>query len=83
MEERLGWGWKQATGRAPQPEEIRLLSQLVEKHRAQFSVETKAHEALLKVGFAAQPDGLQPSEVAAYASAARALLNLHEVVTRP
>ena len=50
-ESRIAWAWQQATGRAPQPDEIKLLADLLQK-----------------------PGG--------YTSVARAILNLHETITR-
>ena len=83
LEERLRWAWKEATSRAPKADEIALLVDLAKKHQAQFGTDVKTAEALLKVGLSPAPSEASPAEVAAHASAARALLNLHEVVTRP
>ena len=83
LEDRLRWAWKEATGREPKPDEISALAALAKKHQAQFGADAKSAEAVLKVGFSAVPDGPSAAEVAAYSSAARTLLNLHEVVTRP
>jgi hypothetical protein len=83
LEDRLRWGWKEATGRAAKPDEIDVLVRLVERHRAQFSADSKDAELLLKVGFSPAPAEPERNELAAYTSAARAILNLHEVITRP
>ena len=41
-----------------------------------------AAEALLKVGLTPAPAVLEPTELAAWTSVARVLLNLHETITR-
>ena len=54
-ESRIAWAWNQATGRAPRPDETKLLAELLETSK---------------------------DASAAYTSVARAILNLHETITR-
>lgn len=78
---RLAWAWRQALQRAPRADELQIASALLEKHRAEYAQDSAAAAALLKIGQAAT-DGLDPTELAAWISVARVILNLHETVTR-
>jgi hypothetical protein len=60
-----------------------MLRKLVEKHEKEIAAASNEAGALLKVGFSPAPVATNAAELAAYTSAARTLLNLHEVVTRP
>lgn len=81
-EDRLTWAWRHATLRAPTPEELALLSKLFEDHKQSFTDDTAGRGNLLNVGYAAAPKDANPTELAAYTSVARAILNLHETITR-
>jgi hypothetical protein len=82
MDQRIAWAWRQALQRPPRPDELATVRAVVEGHRAQYGRERDAAEALLKVGQSPPPDGLDRAELAAWTSAARVILNLHETVTR-
>ncbi|HTH47146.1 MAG TPA: PSD1 and planctomycete cytochrome C domain-containing protein [Candidatus Limnocylindria bacterium] len=79
---RITWAWRQALARAPRPEELATLQALLDKHLAEFRQNREAVKDYLKVGFAPAPAELDPAELAAWTDVARALLNLHETVTR-
>lgn len=56
---------------------------LLQKHRNEYLADPAAAKALLtSAGAAALPDGLSETELAAWFSVTRVLLNLHETVTR-
>lgn len=78
-EARIAWAWRQATGRAAREDEVTLLVGLLQKHLATFQNDTKSAVALLAVG---QSKAEPSNELAAYTSVARAILNLHETITR-
>lgn len=82
MPERLGFAFECALARPPRPVEIRLLTDLYEKHRKQYASDEKAARALLEVGQAKLPSGISTVELAACTSVARVILNLHETITR-
>ena len=79
---RLTWAWQRALSRPPRDDERRAVAALLERQRAAYTKDTAAAEALLKVGQLPRPEGTNPVELAAWTSAARVLLNLHEVITR-
>jgi hypothetical protein len=78
---RIAWAWYQALQRPPRPDEVTTITALVGKHLREYRDDRPAAEALLKVGFA--PASGEAAELAAWTSAARVILNLHETITRP
>jgi ubiquinone/menaquinone biosynthesis C-methylase UbiE len=79
---RLRYAYRRAIQRDPTTEEANLLLQLYRQHLAQYQAAPAAAAALLKVGDAKPPQGMQPAELAAWTSVARVVLNLHETITR-
>ena len=80
--ERIQWAWKQVLGREPDPAEANVLANLLNKHRAQYTKNKKAAEAILTVGISPRPKDLDATELAAWTSVSRVLLNLNETITR-
>ena len=78
---RLTWLFERVLQRAPRESERVVLLELVAKHRAHFAVHEGEAERLTSIGERprAAVDG---AELAAWTSAARVLLNLHETITR-
>jgi Protein of unknown function (DUF1553)/Protein of unknown function (DUF1549)/Planctomycete cytochrome C len=62
--------------------EVGILTKLYDKHRTHFDANPKDAVALLGVGFAPAAKEIAPAELAAWTSVARAILNLHETITR-
>jgi hypothetical protein len=81
-ETRLRWAWRTVLGRDAKSEEIELLLQLLEKHRAHFAADARAANSLLSVGISKPPDSVPAGELAAWTSVSRALLNLNETISR-
>src|SRR5262249_8471892 len=79
---RLHFAYREVLQRVPLPAETQLLQKLVEQHLAQYQKDRNAATALLKVGDKPAPADLDAAELAAWTSAARVLLNLHETITR-
>jgi hypothetical protein len=82
MPERLNWAYRQAVSRNIKPEEVRLLSALHARHRAEFAQEPQAARRLLSTGERPAAADLDSVELAAWTSVARVILNLHETITR-
>jgi hypothetical protein len=80
--ERLQYAFRRAIQRGPTAAEADLLARLYRQHLAQYQADRAAAAAVLKVGDALPPDGIQPAELAAWTSVARVVLNLHETITR-
>jgi hypothetical protein len=80
--QRLRWAWRQVLGREADSSEAQRLGIVLEKQRAEYAADPKAAEALLSVGISPRPDGSEVTELAAWTSVSRVLLNLNETITR-
>ncbi|MBO0699125.1 MAG: DUF1553 domain-containing protein, partial [Zavarzinella sp.] len=80
--ERIAAAYRRALSRPPTAEEVKVLEGLLENHRVDFQKDPAGAQKLLKVGLAPVPANVEPAELAAWTSVARAILNLHEAVTR-
>ena len=80
--ERIRWAWQRAVSRHPAPEEVQVLSELLKRHRAEYTADPDQARALLHVD--ASQDSLGPSdaELAAWTSVTRVILNLNETIMR-
>ena len=79
---RLIWAWRQALARAPLDSELSALRRLLESQRTAFAKDPEAAAQFTQTGKAPTPVGLDPVQWAAWTDVARALLNLHETITR-
>jgi hypothetical protein len=82
IESRVALAYRRALSRPPRPAEAAILAALYRRHLDQYRADRKAADALLRVGDAPVPADLDPAELAAWTSVARAILNLHETITR-
>jgi hypothetical protein len=80
--ERLDFASRTVLSRSPRPEEVEVLTALIDKHQGEFTADKPSAEKLLKVGDLVSHPQLDPAELAAWTSASRVLLNLHETITR-
>jgi hypothetical protein len=81
-DERLRFAFQRVLIRDPRPDEMAILTPLVEKHRQEFAADKSSAEKLLTVGDVKSPPELDAVELAAWTSICRVLLNLHETITR-
>lgn len=81
-DERLRWAWQVALSRLPTERELTVMNRLLDADRDEFAKDPTAVEAMLKVGLAPVPADLDKTELATWTSAARAIFNLNEFVTR-
>jgi len=80
--ERIDFAFQRAVTRPATDEEAAVLESLLADQREAYAADPEAATALLAVGEAAVPEALDAAELAAWTNVARAILNLHEVVTR-
>jgi hypothetical protein len=80
--ERLGYAFREALQRVPTAEESKVLADLVERHLQHYQQNPGAAQAFLKVGQRPVPTDIGAPELAAWTSVTRAILNLHETITR-
>jgi hypothetical protein len=79
--DRTTWMYHRTLQRAPRDSERALITELLAKHRAHYQAAPQAADELLKVG-QLPANGPTAVEWAAWTNVARAILNLHETVTR-
>jgi hypothetical protein len=81
--QRVSWAIAQALQRPARPEEIQVLSALYKKGVEEYLADPAAAEALTKLSTLKKPDEtISPEVAAAWTQVARAILNLHETITR-
>jgi hypothetical protein len=78
----IAWAFEQAVGRKPKAEELRVLTNLQQQSLLQFQRDPNAAKELVNVGEAALPKTVKLPQLAAMMTVTRALLNLHETITR-
>ncbi len=80
--DRLTWAFERALGRKPGSAEMRLLSGLYQRSLSRFQSDPRPATELLGVGDAESLKQARSAELAAMTLVARAILNLHETITR-
>jgi len=80
---RLAWVFDRALNRPPTAEERAVLSGLYERSLKRFAADPGSARQLMSTGEAPlPPDAWRPASLAAMATVTRAVLNLHELITR-
>lgn len=79
---RIDFAIDQALGRKPKPREAAILAKLHAKHAGEYSEHPASADQVLSVGLSPAPSDLDKTELAAWTSVARVVLNLHETITR-
>lgn len=80
--ERIRFAWREALGRDPTPEERAVLIKLYEANRSAYTAEPASAAELAHNGDLKPPEGADLVELAAWTAVTRAILNLHETITR-
>ncbi|MCA9012788.1 MAG: PSD1 domain-containing protein [Planctomycetaceae bacterium] len=81
-QDRLDFAFRRAVSREATQDERAVLVQLLEAHLSEYEADPAAAAELLAVGTHAVSPKYSGSELAAWTSVARAMLNLHEAITR-
>jgi hypothetical protein len=79
---RLKYAFNAAVSRDPGMEEVKVLSDLLAKHGAQYAADKDSAMKLVSTGARPVPQDIDVGELAAWTSVARVVLNLHETITR-
>jgi hypothetical protein len=82
FDRQLDWAFERALNRAPGTEERQILKELYRKNLARFRASPESAAQLMRVGEAPRTAAASEPEMAAMALVARAILNLHETITR-
>ncbi len=80
--ERLDFAFQEAFSRKADPREQEVLLELLEQQRQYFEADRSQAAELLETGISKVPPDLETTELAAWTTVARALLNKHEFVMR-
>ncbi|MBM3728073.1 MAG: DUF1553 domain-containing protein [Acidobacteria bacterium] len=78
----IGWAFERATGRAPAAGERTVLTNLRARSLARYRQQPAAAQALANAGEYERPRGLPAAELAAMVTVTRAILNIHETISR-
>jgi hypothetical protein len=81
-QEALVFAMRLATARNPSEEEVRVLAALLSESRAAYHGHEPEALALLELGALPRNESIDPVELAAWTQTTRAILNLHETITR-
>ena len=79
---RISWAYLQALGRAPAADEQKILANLYQASYEDFRANPLRAAGLLHVGEAPVAKDVKPAELAAMTMVTRAIVNLHETITR-
>jgi hypothetical protein len=82
VSEQLDFAFRRALSRPILPAESAVLERLLQVHWSEYEADPAAAQELLAVGARPAPADLPATTLAAWTSVARAILNLHEVITR-
>lgn len=80
--DRINWTFMRTLDRKPNSQESGLLRKLYDEEYSHYAQDAKDAKELLAVGESSPPKDVNASELAAWTSVARAVLNLHETITR-
>ena len=80
--DRINWAYERALSRKARPQEVEVLVDLYAKHLKEYTHDPESARKLVSTGQAAVPGDLDASELAAWTSVSRVILNLSEMITR-
>jgi hypothetical protein len=81
-EERIQWAFQRAVARNAEPWEVTALTQLLTSQTERYSSDEEAAKKLVSSGEYPVAKEISVTEHAAWTAVARAILNLHETITR-
>lgn len=81
-DEKIDWAYRIAVSRAPESAVATELRQLYERHLEHYQEHLNDAEQLISEGAAPTAVDIDPAQLAAWTSVARAILNLSETITR-
>jgi hypothetical protein len=78
----LNWVFDRALSRSPSPQERSILHELYDRNLKRFAAQPESANDFLRTGEVQVEHAQNPVHVAALATVTRAVLNLHEIITR-
>ena len=82
MADRIDFAFRRAVSRPARAQEIEILERLLESARAEYMARPELAAELAKVGERPLPADIDAPTLAAWTAVTRAVLNLHETITR-
>ena len=82
LDGQIDWAFERAVNRKPAPAEHKILAELHQKSLNHFKAAPQSAKELIRVGESPLATDVKPAELAAMTTVARAILNLHETITR-
>lgn len=82
VEAQIAWAFTRALGRAPSDDEHRVLAALYAKSLTRYERDPAAAREFVSAGEYPRAKGLKETQLAAMMTVTRAILNLHETITR-
>ena len=79
---RIRWAFTQALSRPPEESELKTLTALYTSSVQTLYPRSADADRLIHVGETPVSGGVQPTQLAAMTTVTRAVLNLHELITR-
>ena len=79
---RVAWAFQRAVARPPSRHEAKMLQTLFEQQRDRYQRDEAAARDLISTGATPVATDLPAAELAAWTAVSRAILNLHETITR-
>ncbi len=80
---RLDWAMRESLSRKASDREAKIILELLNRNRQEFKAQPERAQQLLAVGLSPRDEALDVVEHAAWTEVGRAILNLHETITRP
>ena len=81
-DDKISFAFHHALTRKPSKEETKVILELLENQRERYKKDEKAAMDLLKTGMKAYDTSIETSELAAWTSVSRTLLNMYETTAR-
>jgi len=81
-EKRIGYAFRLATARSPEPEQLKVLCSVFQRFLSRYQRDPQAAQKLLIQGDSPSDASLNPAELASYASVASLILNLDQAITK-
>jgi uncharacterized protein DUF1553/uncharacterized protein DUF1549/cytochrome c len=82
LDRQIDWAFVQAEDRRATAQERRILADLYKKNLKRFRADQMSAKEFIAVGESPRPEKIKPADLAAMTTVARAILNLHETITR-
>ena len=81
-EKRVRWAWRTVSSRWPNPAEVRIVTDVLKRHRSRYTEDLEGARKLVGYGESVADKDILPRELAPWTLVANLLLNLDEVLNK-